>query len=71
MITTAKKNKISISKTLDKIKYEAELHQLQSEFVNLQKWIAQNKMLVIIIFEGRDAAGKGGSIKRFIEHLHP
>ena len=39
--------------------------------MNLQKWIAQNKMLVIIILEGRDAAGKGGSIKRFIEHLNP
>ena len=71
LIAIAKKNKISISKTLDKIKYEAELQRLQSEFVNLQKWIAQKKMRVIVIFEGRDAAGKGGSIKRFIEHLNP
>lgn len=71
LIAIAKENKIPIKKTLDKFKYEAELQQLQSEFVNLQKWIAQKKMRVIVIFEGRDAAGKGGSIKRFIEHLNP
>ena len=71
LIAIAKKNKIPITKTLDKIKYEAELQHLQSEFVNLQKWIAQKKMRVIVLFEGRDAAGKGGSIKRFIEHLNP
>jgi polyphosphate kinase 2 len=39
--------------------------------VNFQKWIAHKKMRVAIIFEGRDAAGKGGSIKRFKEHLNP
>jgi len=71
LINIAKKNNISISKTLNKLKYEAELVKLQSEFVNLQKWIAENKMRVAIIFEGRDAAGKGGSIKRFKEHLNP
>lgn len=71
LIGIAKKNNISISKTLYKLKYEAELAQLQTEFVNLQKWIAENKMRVAVIFEGRDAAGKGGSIKRFKEHLNP
>ncbi|MRH99606.1 polyphosphate kinase 2 [Kriegella sp. EG-1] len=71
LIKLAKKKKVSISKVLKKIKYETELEQLQSEFVNLQKWIAKNNMRVAIIFEGRDAAGKGGSIKRFKEHLNP
>ncbi|MFK7774707.1 MAG: polyphosphate kinase 2 [Saprospiraceae bacterium] len=71
LINIAKKNKIPIEKTLKKLKYEAELALLQTEFVNLQKWIAQNKMRVAVIFEGRDAAGKGGSIKRFKEHLNP
>ena len=71
LIAIAQKNKIPIKKALNKFKYEAELQQLQSEFVNLQKWIAQKKMRVIVIFEGRDAAGKGGSIKRFNEHLNP
>lgn len=71
LISTAKDNEIPISKTLRKLKYEAELVKLQSEFVNLQKWIANNNKRVAIIFEGRDAAGKGGSIKRFKEHLNP
>ena len=71
LIAIAKANNISISKTLRKLKYEAELQMLQAEFVNLQKWIAQKKMRVAVIFEGRDAAGKGGSIKRFKEHLNP
>ncbi|WP_047245556.1 polyphosphate kinase 2 [Maribacter thermophilus] len=71
LIKLAKKKKVSISKVINKIKYESELEKLQSEFVNLQKWIAKNEMRVAIIFEGRDAAGKGGSIKRFKEHLNP
>ena len=60
-----------INKVLKKLQYEAELHELQSELVNLQKLVARNKMRVAIIFEGRDAAGKGGAIKRFKEHLNP
>ena len=67
----ANENGIPISKTLNKLKYEATLAKLQSEFVDLQKWIAKNKMRVAILFEGRDASGKGGSIKRFKEHLNP
>ena len=64
-------NNIPISKALKRLKYEAELRELQSEFVNLQKWIAEKNMQVAVIFEGRDAAGKGGAIKRFKEHLNP
>lgn len=71
LIDIAEKHNIPIEKTLTKLKYEAELRLLQTEFVNLQKWIVENKMRVAIIFEGRDAAGKGGSIKRFKEHLNP
>ncbi|NNF35199.1 MAG: polyphosphate kinase 2 [Saprospiraceae bacterium] len=71
LIEIAKKHNIPVKKTLRKLKYEAELRLLQSEFVNLQKWVAKNKMRVAVIFEGRDAAGKGGSIKRFKEHLNP
>jgi polyphosphate kinase 2 len=67
----AEDNGIPISKTLNKLKYETKIAQLQSEFVDLQKWIAKNKMRVAIIFEGRDASGKGGTIKRFKEHLNP
>jgi len=71
LIAIALKNGIPIEKTLKKLRYEAELYQLQTEFVNLQKWIAKHQMRVAILFEGRDAAGKGGSIKRFKEHLNP
>ncbi|MCJ8288328.1 MAG: polyphosphate kinase 2 [Crocinitomicaceae bacterium] len=71
LIAVAKENNIKVSKTLSKLRYEAELAMLQAEFVNLQKWIAQKKMRLAILFEGRDAAGKGGSIKRFKEHLNP
>ena len=41
------------------------------ELVKLQHWIAETKQRVAVIFEGRDAAGKGGTIKRFTEHLNP
>ncbi len=65
----SKHNKVL--KVRKKLRYEAELTKLQSELVTLQKWIADNKMRVAVIFEGRDAAGKGGAIKRFKEHLNP
>lgn len=71
LLKIAKKQDINVEKTLNKLRYEAELRKLQSEFVNLQKWIAENKLRVAVLFEGRDASGKGGSIKRFKEHLNP
>lgn len=71
LIVLAKDKNIVVGKTLAKLKYESELRKLQSELVNLQKWIAKKKLRVVVIFEGRDAAGKGGSIKRFVEHLNP
>jgi len=51
--------------------YEEELRKLQAELVNLQKWVIENKKKVAIIFEGRDASGKGGTVRRFAEHLNP
>jgi len=71
LISLASKKNIDISKALNKLRYETVLKQLQTELVALQQWIHQNKMRVVVIFEGRDAAGKGGSIKRFTEHLNP
>lgn len=71
LVEIAAANNIDVSKTLKKIRYEIELEKLQSELVNLQQWIAKKSMRVVVIFEGRDAAGKGGSIKRFKEHLNP
>jgi polyphosphate kinase len=51
--------------------YEAELLRLQEELIKLQYWVKEKGMRVIILFEGRDAAGKGGVIKRIIERTNP
>jgi polyphosphate kinase len=51
--------------------YERELSRLQVELVKLQEWIRQEKLRVVVLFEGRDAAGKGGAIKRITETLNP
>lgn len=56
---------------LEKKVYEKELEKLEEEFVKLQEWIKFKKLKVVVIFEGRDAAGKGGAIKRITESLNP
>ncbi|WP_299109183.1 polyphosphate kinase 2 [uncultured Tenacibaculum sp.] len=66
-----KKKKISTEAVDVKINYEDELKELQIELVKLQQWVARENKRVAVIFEGRDAAGKGGSIRRFMEHLNP
>ena len=58
-------------KKMDREVYEAELEKLQVELVKLQEWIKHAGLRVAVIFEGRDAAGKGGTIKRVTEHLNP
>ena len=62
---------VDVSKALVKLRYEQELERLQIELVKLQRSIQQQGRRVAIIFEGRDAAGKGGTIRRFFEHLNP
>ena len=56
---------------MDKEAYEKEIALLQIELVKMQTWVQQTGERIVIIFEGRDAAGKGGTIKRFIENLNP
>ena len=51
--------------------YEAELTRLQAEFVKVQEWVKTEKQRVVVVFEGRDAAGKGGTIKRITDYLSP
>lgn len=51
--------------------YERQKYRLQVELLKLQAWVKETGQRVVILFEGRDAAGKGGSIKRFMEHLNP
>ena len=59
------------STRLTKKEYESKKAELQVELVKAQNWIKNDKQKVVILFEGRDAAGKGGTIKRFMEHLNP
>jgi polyphosphate kinase 2 len=51
--------------------YENKLKKLQGELIKLQKWVEDNDEKVVILFEGRDAAGKGGAIRRITQHLNP
>ena len=51
--------------------YEAHMLELQRELLKAQRWVEQTGQRIIILFEGRDAAGKGGTIKRFTEHMNP
>lgn len=52
-------------------RYEEQKYQLQVELLKLQSWVKTTGQKIVILFEGRDAAGKGGTIKRFMEHLNP
>ena len=56
---------------LPKKQYESEKYQIQIELLKLQEWVIKNNKKVAIVFEGRDAAGKGSTIKRFTEYLNP
>ena len=72
----AKKEKVKVKKQtckekLDKKFYEKELARLDIELVKLQEWVKYKKLKVVALFEGRDAAGKGGVIKRITESLNP
>ncbi|MBW9259644.1 MAG: polyphosphate kinase 2 [Candidatus Thiodiazotropha sp. (ex. Lucinisca nassula)] len=66
-----KKEKIKKPKKIDNKVYEKELFKFQLELVKLQEWIKHKGLKVVVIFEGRDAAGKGGVIKRITQHLNP
>lgn len=56
---------------LPRKQYESEKYQIQIELLKLQEWVIKNNKKVAIVFEGRDSAGKGSTIKRFIEYLNP
>ncbi len=56
---------------LTRKEYEATKAELQVELVKAQNWVKNNDQKIVLLFEGRDAAGKGGTIKRFMEHLNP
>lgn len=70
-LETNKAQNVNYGKALEKIAYEQELLPLQAELVQFQRWVQKENKKIAIIFEGRDASGKGGTIKRFKEHLNP
>src|SRR4051794_27176847 len=59
------------TKVLNKAAYEKELSRLQTELVHLQEWIVEERLKVVVLFEGRDTAGKGGTIRRITERTNP
>ena len=66
-----KSKKIDLEKTLAEVKYEIQLREQQAELVKLQTWAIENRKKIVIIFEGRDAAGKGGAIRRMSAYINP
>jgi polyphosphate kinase 2 len=63
--------KTNPEKALRLAKYEINLRELQAELIKVQNWVIENGKKVIILFEGRDAAGKGGAIRRITAHINP
>ncbi|MDO5615472.1 MAG: polyphosphate kinase 2 [Cruoricaptor ignavus] len=62
---------LDADKALKFVKYEKRLAKLQEEMIKLLNWVVENNQKVVVIFEGRDAAGKGGAIRRITENLNP
>ncbi len=65
------KGKVQVWRKKETIEYENELHRLQVELLKFQNHVKDKGLKILMIFEGRDAAGKGGTIKRITEHLNP
>ena len=70
-IKHTKGDRVAVWTKRETLAYENELHRLQIELLKMQNYIKQSGQKVLMIFEGRDAAGKGGTIKRITEHLNP
>lgn len=63
--------KINVEKALRYAKYEIRVREYQAELIKLQNWVIQQRQKVVVLFEGRDAAGKGGAIRRITAHINP
>ena len=71
MYTLLKSKKISVKRALREARYIKKLKEKQEELIKLQNWVIENKKKVVVLFEGRDAAGKGGAIRRITEYINP
>ena len=65
------KNTLDLNKAINFVSKEREIKGLQEELIKLQNWVINTNQRVVILFEGRDAAGKGGAIRRFTHYLNP
>ncbi|HMB96938.1 MAG TPA: polyphosphate kinase 2 [Balneolaceae bacterium] len=71
MYALLSRKKVNVKKALREVRYSDELGRKQEELIKLQNWVINNDKKVVIIFEGRDAAGKGGAIRRVTERINP
>jgi len=71
LLALLKRKEVDLEEVRKTLLYEQELQQLQVELVRLQRWVQESGQRIAILVEGRDAAGKGGTIRRFTEHLNP
>lgn len=71
LYTLLKKPNVNLKKVLAEVKYELALRDFQEEMIKLQNWVIENGKKMVVIFEGRDAAGKGGAIRRITKHINP
>ncbi len=71
LLQLLKRKEVDVEEVRKTLLYEQELRALQVELVRLQRWVQNDGQRIAILVEGRDAAGKGGTIRRFTEHLNP
>jgi polyphosphate kinase 2 len=71
LLSLLRKRRVDLVGVNERLHYKKELRALQIEMNKLQRWVQAEGKRVVILFEGRDAAGKGGTIRRFTEHLNP
>lgn len=71
LMSLLRRKKINLLKSLEEAEYAVAFKEKQEELIKLQKWVIENDQKIVILFEGRDAAGKGGAIRRVTEHINP
>lgn len=71
LLNLLRPEELHLRNAIRRVNYERELEGLQAQMIQMQQWVIHNKQRVVILFEGRDSAGKGGAIRRCSEHLNP
>lgn len=71
LLALLSKEPLSVERALRYINYQKKLKKLQTELIRLQTWVINNDERIIVVFQGRDAAGKGGAIRRITERINP